>query len=752
MSEGVDSPSWVGASPPDSASRVAVRRHVGPEVDMSRRLIVPILPRIPISGLLKLALATVIVACGGGDSPTGPSTPPPAEQLLIQIVSGDGQTARVGSPVGSAPTIRVLRAGGSGVSGVSVTFSVALGGGSVTSSTVATNSSGEASTGWTLGSSVGQNQVRVTASGVAGSLTFSATARHPYWAVMVYMAADNSLADAGLVDLIEMYAAGDDPEVQVVVQAEFSPSHLTLGGCDAACLPGNTFNTTRFSFSDYSPVNIGNQDMTDPAVLRDFVRWARTTYPAERFILIPWNHGGGYAGLIEDQTSAGGQLMSLEEFRSALVGLDRLDIIDFDMCLMGGYETLTTVRGLTEYAVFSEENEPAAGNPYDLIIDAIQANPTASTADIASMMVDAYHTSYTGHRASTTKSAYALDGLDQFEVDLAALASYMTANLPTLRGAIQDAVNASQKFSNSVLTDVVDFLDQLSGVTSDPALTALINQLRASATGPFRVNTQSRNGAGSTYGDVPLVSRASGLHIVFPSGIGTDQFPSAGRSSFAAYSAEYPANEWTGFLQEWNNPLGSVTYLDQGASPLQLYLVWSEEVLGVDIDLFILQPDGVVYSPIYGTVTPNGTLSGESSESDVPLEGMTTYQFVQTGEYVFYAFLYADPNDTQPFYDVAFRHGFSADWSWLYSPDSPQPQLSMTNSFVDDPTPTDAELEAGVYSDLQVAATWSPGVGAALVEGRSDAARSAPEGPSLTHDQLEALQDLIAGRVKRQRR
>ena len=78
--------------------------------------------------------------------------------------------------------------------------------------------------------------------------------------------------------------------------------------------------------------------------LRDFVQWAKTTYPARRYALVLWNHGGGYTGLIEDITSAGSRLMSLEDVRVALGAAGGVDLVDFDMCLMGGYETLAKLN------------------------------------------------------------------------------------------------------------------------------------------------------------------------------------------------------------------------------------------------------------------------------------------------------------------------------------------------------------------------------------------------------------------------
>ena len=137
---------------------------------------------------------------------------------------------------------------GQALAGIGVTFTVEAGGGTVTSGTATTDASGVARVGaWTLGAVAGENQLRAAvASNTSLTTTFSATARWPYWTVMVYMAADNNLAVAGIEDIDEMEAAGQDPEVNVLVQAEFSPTQLQFYGCDASCFNRPDFNTFRY--------------------------------------------------------------------------------------------------------------------------------------------------------------------------------------------------------------------------------------------------------------------------------------------------------------------------------------------------------------------------------------------------------------------------------------------------------------------------------------------------------------------------
>jgi hypothetical protein len=202
---------------------------------------------------------------------------------------------------------------------------------------------------------------------------------------MVYMAADNSLAAQGVFDMDEMEAAGVTASVTTVVQAEFSPDVIAqYNGCDASCFNRPNFNTFRYEITGQGTdvngpngpaTDIGNVDMTNPTTLKNFIDYAKATYPANHYLLVLWNHGGGYTGLIQDQTSSGSGLMSVDELKTALTG-SGIDVLDFDMCLMAGYETLVKVGDLVSQVVFSEEVVPGAGNPYASIIDGLQADPT----------------------------------------------------------------------------------------------------------------------------------------------------------------------------------------------------------------------------------------------------------------------------------------------------------------------------------------------------------------------------------------
>lgn len=89
---------------------------------------------------------------------------PPA---ALQLIQGGTQSGIAGTPLAVAPTVRVTDASGNPVPGVAVTFTVTVGGGSVSTPVAATGTDGTASAGpWTLGPAAGSQRVRASVTGI----------------------------------------------------------------------------------------------------------------------------------------------------------------------------------------------------------------------------------------------------------------------------------------------------------------------------------------------------------------------------------------------------------------------------------------------------------------------------------------------------------------------------------------------------------------------------------------------------------
>src|SRR5439155_1147602 len=118
----------------------------------------------------------------------------------IAINAGNSQTATAGTPVAVDPSVIVRDANGNPVAGVSVTFAVASGGGTVSPTTpVTTGRNGIAAvTSWTLAPTAGPNTLTATASGLTGSpVTFTATGAVGAATQMASNGGDGQTATAG---------------------------------------------------------------------------------------------------------------------------------------------------------------------------------------------------------------------------------------------------------------------------------------------------------------------------------------------------------------------------------------------------------------------------------------------------------------------------------------------------------------------------------------------------------------------------
>ena len=122
-------------------------------------------------GLAAAVALTLVWSC----TSTEPGPPPP-NTTPASVTPGagtDNQTAVAGTAVAIAPSVTVTNSDGAALSGTTVTFAVATGGGSVTGGAATTDAQGVATvTSWTLGTTAGTNTLTAT----AGNEVFTFTA------------------------------------------------------------------------------------------------------------------------------------------------------------------------------------------------------------------------------------------------------------------------------------------------------------------------------------------------------------------------------------------------------------------------------------------------------------------------------------------------------------------------------------------------------------------------------------------------
>ncbi len=102
--------------------------------------------------------------------------------------------------------------------------------------------------------------------------------------------------------------------------------------------------------------------MASPLTLTDFIRWSAERFPAKKYALVLWDHGGGSkVGLFVDEIFDG-DVLRLYELDSALEDSGvHLELLLIDACLMANIETVWAVEDYANWLVASEEMVPGEG-------------------------------------------------------------------------------------------------------------------------------------------------------------------------------------------------------------------------------------------------------------------------------------------------------------------------------------------------------------------------------------------------------
>jgi len=208
------------------------------------------------------------------------------------------------------------------------------------------------------------------------------------WTVMVYMAADNDLTGEAWKDIDSMELAGSSDDVAIVVQVD-TPSGAWRYLVTKDATPG--------AIASLSLGSLGRVDSGSGETLLDFIRFARSNYPAARYALILWNHGSGVKAATKDIAFdfTTQRAIALPELRSALARSGVFfDLLGMDACLMQMVEVAYEVRHNARVLVASQENVPGEGWDYETVFRELTRSPSMDARTLARIIVESYATYY----------------------------------------------------------------------------------------------------------------------------------------------------------------------------------------------------------------------------------------------------------------------------------------------------------------------------------------------------------------------
>lgn len=416
-------------------------------------------------------------------------------------VTGQGNDIRKGSAVGGGPVGRSggyagrrpegsgqpqgnptpTRSGGRGISPIAIIIIIAalifggsgLGLSSLFGSSGSTantgvfspfNNSGTTETqnavsGWATKSNVGELDTSV-ASGARAKRTQLIGKGEDKVTVMVYLCGTDLESKNGMAssDLAEMAAAKLSDNVNVLVYT---------GGCKQ----WKTKAISNTSNQIYQLVNggikclvkdDGSDSMTKPATLTRFIKYCSDNFPANRNILVMWDHGGGaISGFGYDERNTSSGSMNLKGISDALRdGGVTFDFVGFDACLMGTLENALMLDKYADYLIASEETEPGMGWYHTTWINELSKNSSIPTIQLGKVIADDF-VSYCNQKCPGQKTTLSV-------IDLAELSATVPETFSTFAKEtasviksnnykkVSDARAMTREFATSSKSDQVD--------------------------------------------------------------------------------------------------------------------------------------------------------------------------------------------------------------------------------------------------------------------------------------------------------
>lgn len=286
------------------------------------------------------------------------------------------------------------------------------------------------------------------------------------WTVMIFMAPDEHLEVEVAKDFADIKQSGSTDEVHFL--AQYDSAQKGISTKRYRLRHGTTIK------DDIVQDLEGETNAGDINTLLGFLRWGIKRYPAKRYMLILWGHGGGWsvgdiwhegqkapettarvseamkkalkgqqlespAAVLPDHDTGDGRrafdyLDSLE-LREAFQRIQKtlkrkFDIVGFDNCMMGMLEGAYHFHKTVQYVIASSEEIEKEGWPYREICRYLVDHPRIKAAEFAVEIARIYEHSYKMlHKYEATLAALRLSKADEVTNAVGGLAEVLCRKL-----------------------------------------------------------------------------------------------------------------------------------------------------------------------------------------------------------------------------------------------------------------------------------------------------------------------------------
>ncbi|MEG2621260.1 MAG: clostripain-related cysteine peptidase [Clostridia bacterium] len=293
------------------------------------------------------------------------------------------------------------------------------------------------------------------------------------WTVMFYLCGTDLESNYGMAtyNLKEISQTKATDNVHMVIETGGSREWKAKEelGLDIATdkLQRYHYGPKGFTLKDEQPL----ANMAAPGTLSDFIKWSVQAYPAQKYMLVLWDHGGGsMRGLIMDELH-NDAIMPLEDLGYALQDANvHFENIATDTCLMASLETAQAIAPYANYFIASEEVVPGEGSAYQGWLQYLYNTPSCLGDRLGKVFCDLTQQKYAelGQDASSRILTYSVIDLSKIGAVSAAFEK-MFAQISTLLENPDDFLSFgyftrnSERYYFPTMIDLVDLASRARG-------------------------------------------------------------------------------------------------------------------------------------------------------------------------------------------------------------------------------------------------------------------------------------------------